>query len=173
MKAALDAWFDEVRKARWSGAADVKRSYATASIVSADRIVFNIKGNDYRLVVAADFDKGGSGGALRLRSGAYSAVQGSMPSADRVSTFQQRHNIEEFIQIRRDMLRCGAQWDSPGCSQVQVITSAIAPSSSPRAVVVMDHQSAFKGTPIDTQFVRLDAGQPHRFAASIVGGAGQ
>ena len=54
----MDAWFDEVRKARWSGAADVKRSYATASIVSADRIVFNIKGNDYRLVVAADFDKG-------------------------------------------------------------------------------------------------------------------
>jgi len=30
----------------------------TASIVSADRIVFNIKGNDYRLVVATDFDKG-------------------------------------------------------------------------------------------------------------------
>jgi hypothetical protein len=34
-KAALDAWFDEVRKARWSSAADVKRSYATASIISA------------------------------------------------------------------------------------------------------------------------------------------
>ena len=58
LKAALEAWFDEVRKARWSSAADVKRSYATASIVSADRIVFNIKGNDYRLVVATDFDKG-------------------------------------------------------------------------------------------------------------------
>ena len=58
LKAALDAWFDEVRKARWSSAADVKHSYATASIVSADRIVFNIKGNDYRLVVATDFDKG-------------------------------------------------------------------------------------------------------------------
>src|SRR6202163_1271498 len=57
LKAALDAWFDEVKKARWSSAADVKRSYATASIVSADRIVFNIKGNDYRLVVAAGFEK--------------------------------------------------------------------------------------------------------------------
>jgi mRNA interferase HigB len=57
LKGALDAWFDEVKKARWSSAADVKRSYATASIVSADRIVFNIKGNDHRLVVAADFDK--------------------------------------------------------------------------------------------------------------------
>jgi mRNA interferase HigB len=57
LKAALNAWFHEVKKARWSSAADVKRSYATASIVSADRVVFNIKGNDYRLVVAVDFDK--------------------------------------------------------------------------------------------------------------------
>jgi mRNA interferase HigB len=54
---ALDAWFDEVKKARWWSAADVKRSYATASIVSADRVVLNIKGNDYRLVVAVDFEK--------------------------------------------------------------------------------------------------------------------
>ena len=38
--------------------ADVKRRYATASIVSTDRIVFNIKGNSYRLVVAVDFEKG-------------------------------------------------------------------------------------------------------------------
>jgi len=53
----MDAWFHEVKKARWSGTSDVKRSYATASIVSADRIVFNIKANDYRLVVAVDFEK--------------------------------------------------------------------------------------------------------------------
>jgi mRNA interferase HigB len=58
LKAALDAWFDEVRKARWTRSADVKRLYATASIVSADRIVFNIKGNDYRLVAAVDFERG-------------------------------------------------------------------------------------------------------------------
>lgn len=58
LKAAIDAWFDEVRKARWSSTADVKRRYATASVVSADRIVFNIKGNDYRLVVSVDFEKG-------------------------------------------------------------------------------------------------------------------
>jgi mRNA interferase HigB len=57
LKAALDAWFDEVKKARWTSTAHLKRSYATASIVSADPIVFNIKGNDYRLVVAADFEK--------------------------------------------------------------------------------------------------------------------
>lgn len=58
LKAALDAWFAEVSKAQWSGSADVKRLYASASIVSADRIVFNIKGNDYRLVVSVDFEKG-------------------------------------------------------------------------------------------------------------------
>ena len=57
VKAALDAWFDEVSKADWTSSPDVKRLYATASIVSAERIVFNIKGNDYRLVVAVDFEK--------------------------------------------------------------------------------------------------------------------
>ena len=58
VKSALAAWFDEVSKAKWAGAADVKRLYATASIVNAERIVFNIKGNDYRLVVSVDFEKG-------------------------------------------------------------------------------------------------------------------
>lgn len=57
LKAALDAWFSEANKAVWRNSADVKRHYATASIVSNERIVFNIKGNDYRLVVAIDFEK--------------------------------------------------------------------------------------------------------------------
>ena len=58
LKAALDAWFDEVKKARWSSTADVKRSYATASIISADRVVFNIKGNDFCLVAAVHYPAG-------------------------------------------------------------------------------------------------------------------
>jgi mRNA interferase HigB len=57
LKAAIDAWFDEVRKANWRSSADVKRHYASASVVAADRIVFNVKGNDYRLVAAVDFEK--------------------------------------------------------------------------------------------------------------------
>ena len=57
LKAALDAWFAEVSRATWASSADVKRHYATASIVNSDRIVFNIKGNDYRLVIAVDFEK--------------------------------------------------------------------------------------------------------------------
>src|ERR1700689_222442 len=58
VKAALDAWFEEVRKADWSNTAELRRRYATASIVAAERVVFNIKGNDYRLVVSIDFEKG-------------------------------------------------------------------------------------------------------------------
>lgn len=58
VKAALDAWFDEVSRASWATSADVRKLYATASIVSADRIVFNIKGNAYRLVAAVDYEKG-------------------------------------------------------------------------------------------------------------------
>lgn len=58
MKAGLDAWFHEVQRARWRNSAEVRKRYATASIVSADRVVFNIKGNSYRLVVAIDYEKG-------------------------------------------------------------------------------------------------------------------
>jgi mRNA interferase HigB len=58
LKSALDAWFHEAQKASWRSSADLKTSYATASIVSADRVVFNIKGNSYRLIVAIDDEKG-------------------------------------------------------------------------------------------------------------------
>lgn len=57
VKAALDAWFEEVSRSDWRNTADVKRHYATSSIVTGERIVFNIKGNSYRLVVAVDFEK--------------------------------------------------------------------------------------------------------------------
>jgi mRNA interferase HigB len=57
LKAALDAWFHEVCKAQWKSMADVKRLYATASVITAERIVFNVKGNSYRLVVSVDFEK--------------------------------------------------------------------------------------------------------------------
>lgn len=57
LKTALEAWFAEARKAKWKSSAEVERLYANASVVSSDRIVFNIKGNDYRLVVAIDYEK--------------------------------------------------------------------------------------------------------------------
>lgn len=57
VKAALDAWFVEVSRAAWTRTTDVKRLCSTASVVSADRIVFNITGNDFRLAVSVDFEK--------------------------------------------------------------------------------------------------------------------
>jgi mRNA interferase HigB len=55
--AALDSWYHEVHAADWTKMADVKEQFATASVISSDRIVFNIKGNSHRLVVAVDFEK--------------------------------------------------------------------------------------------------------------------
>jgi mRNA interferase HigB len=55
VQSALDAWFHEVRSAKWKSPADVVKAYASASIVGPDRIVFNIKGNSYRLVVAVSY----------------------------------------------------------------------------------------------------------------------
>lgn len=57
VKAALDAWFHEAERANWNSPADVKKHYATASIVDRERVVFNIKGNDYRLVTAIDYQR--------------------------------------------------------------------------------------------------------------------
>lgn len=57
VKSALDAWFHEASKADWKNSADVRKNYASASIVGSDRVVFNIKGNDYRLVTALNYVK--------------------------------------------------------------------------------------------------------------------
>ena len=51
----LRAWVDEVRKARWTQPADIKAQFATASVLKNRRVVFNIKGNNYRLVVAVAY----------------------------------------------------------------------------------------------------------------------
>jgi len=54
---ALRAWYAEVRRARWERPADVKANRRNVSILANNRVVFNIKGNDYRLVVAMRYDK--------------------------------------------------------------------------------------------------------------------
>jgi len=50
-KGPLDTWYYEVEHARWESPADVKAKYGTASILKNNRVVFNIGGNKYRLVV--------------------------------------------------------------------------------------------------------------------------
>lgn len=48
----LNSWIDEAQKANWNEPADVKEKYRSASILKNCRVVFNIKGNDYRLITA-------------------------------------------------------------------------------------------------------------------------
>lgn len=51
----LKSWVDEVKKATWCQPADIKDQYRSASILKNRRVVFNIKGNDYRLVVSVAY----------------------------------------------------------------------------------------------------------------------
>jgi len=52
----LRAWYTETKKAGWKGPQDIKSEYRTASILRNNRVVFNIKGNTYRLVVGVRYD---------------------------------------------------------------------------------------------------------------------
>jgi mRNA interferase HigB len=54
-KQALQTWFEDASHSQWKTSQDIKRRYASASFVAANRVVFNIKGNDYRLVVAVAY----------------------------------------------------------------------------------------------------------------------
>lgn len=53
--ALREAWLDVVGRAQWRNPEDVKTSYPKASILKAGRVIFNIKGNDYRLVAALQY----------------------------------------------------------------------------------------------------------------------
>jgi mRNA interferase HigB len=54
----LKAWVDEVKKAHWNQPAEIKNQYCNASILKNRRVVFNIKGNAYRLVVSVAYQFG-------------------------------------------------------------------------------------------------------------------
>ena len=51
----LLAWFREAEKADWDSPAQVKERYRSASFIGKDRVVFNVKGNTYRLVVRINY----------------------------------------------------------------------------------------------------------------------
>jgi len=53
----LKTWYDTALNSDWKSPNDVKRIYANASILKDNRIVFNIKGNSYRLVAKINFEK--------------------------------------------------------------------------------------------------------------------
>lgn len=52
---ALKAWVYEVRFSTWNNANELKSKYGNASVISSKRVVFNIKGNDYRLIVDIEY----------------------------------------------------------------------------------------------------------------------
>lgn len=53
----LKTWYDTAMNSQWKTPNDVKKTYANASILKNRRIVFNIKGNSYRLIVKFNFEK--------------------------------------------------------------------------------------------------------------------
>ncbi len=53
---ALRAWYTEAKRSDWSNPHQIKRAYRTASIIGNNRVVFNICGNKYRLVVAIKYE---------------------------------------------------------------------------------------------------------------------
>ena len=48
----LKAWYEEATNATWTQPSDIKAQYRSASVLKKRRVVFNIKGNDYRLIMA-------------------------------------------------------------------------------------------------------------------------
>ena len=54
---ALNEWYDIVKQADWRSFADVKQTFNHADYVGNDRFIFNIKGNQYRIVGMVFFDK--------------------------------------------------------------------------------------------------------------------
>ena len=56
-KGPLEAWFHEAEAANWRGTQDIKKHYQSADILLGNRIVFDIKGNTFRLIVKIHYNK--------------------------------------------------------------------------------------------------------------------
>ena len=53
----LKVWFAQIKKASWENFNELKAQFGNASVVGNDRVVFNIKGNEYRLIAAINYRK--------------------------------------------------------------------------------------------------------------------
>ncbi len=51
----LKTWYKEAAESKWSRPADIKKEYPSASFLEENRVVFNIKGNAYRLIVRINY----------------------------------------------------------------------------------------------------------------------
>ncbi len=57
-KGMIDAWWAEAKRASWKSPRDVLERHRTADILAGNRVVFNIKGNHYRLVAEINYNTG-------------------------------------------------------------------------------------------------------------------
>lgn len=57
-KGALDSWYDEVTGEAWKTTQDIRNRYNSADFLPGNRVIFNIKGNNYRLVVEVIYKAG-------------------------------------------------------------------------------------------------------------------
>ena len=57
-KKPLEDWYEVTKKAEWGNLSDIKATFNTVDYVGNNRYVFNITGNDYRLIVVIRFAKG-------------------------------------------------------------------------------------------------------------------
>lgn len=57
-KSALDSWYQFAKKADWKKPQDIKQRFRSADFLADNRVIFNIKGNHYRLVVKVRYQNG-------------------------------------------------------------------------------------------------------------------
>ncbi len=55
---ALQSWYSDVKQSQWSSPQEIKEMYRSASVIANNRVVFNINGNRYRVVVAITYEFG-------------------------------------------------------------------------------------------------------------------
>ncbi|AVR46031.1 addiction module toxin RelE [Christiangramia fulva] len=53
----LKTWYETAKTSDWNSPNDIKKTYINASILKDSRVVFNIKGNSYRLIVKFNYDR--------------------------------------------------------------------------------------------------------------------
>ena len=58
VRGALDAWRSEVERAEWKSPQDIKQRFRSADFLAGNRVIFNVKGNAYRLVVMVRYQSG-------------------------------------------------------------------------------------------------------------------
>jgi len=54
----LQAWYEDAKHSEWRSPADIRNIYRNASFLADNRVIFNIKGNHYRLVVVVQYAHG-------------------------------------------------------------------------------------------------------------------